>query len=169
VILGYAIIAVVLVGGFGSGYIVMGPGTAQKTEVKSPFLIFPLAQDSNLRTLPLIPYYNAHTTGATSISQDFQLNSTMIVTGGIVSTNGVDVFIFPTDAEGLFTGSLQASLANATGYTYTTGAVVAVNISVTLPEGAWTVFFIDPASVNTTVTLTQSIVANSLVDFHVGG
>lgn len=123
-----------------------------------------VAPPQNFEQLTFISFYNATTPGLTSFYQYFKLNTTSFVTGSFTSTHGIDVFILPKDSEGTFSASLYKGLGSTTGFTYTTGPVTNGTINVTLTAGSWTIFVIDPAAQNSTLTVLQPIRVIALCD-----
>jgi hypothetical protein len=137
----------------------------ERVVIVSPYTILPdpnLPAGRNFAQLSLIPFYNATTTGATAFYRDFRLNTTSLITGNFTSTNGIDIFVVPADSLGTLSASLYRSLGSVTGFTFTTGAVTSGTINVTLIAGRWILLVIDPSSVNSTLSILQSIRAIAL-------
>jgi len=157
---GILLVLLLLVTALLLGYLALGPKLTSG-EVSSPYGILPGKSDP-FSQVSLIPYYNASTTGATGFGTRFRLNVTSFVTGGFTSTNGIDIFIFPADSGGAFWSSLSKGLADAQGYTFTTGVARSGSFNISLPASTWELWVIDPLSQNSTLVVTQPFQAVSL-------
>lgn len=106
---------------FQFGFLALGPRISPKVEVTSLYGILP-GSFTSFAQIPLIPFYNASTIGATSFAVRFRLNVTSFVAGAFTSSNGADMFIFPSDSGSSFWESIHQGLNKAAGFTFTTGA-----------------------------------------------
>ncbi|HYA56611.1 MAG TPA: winged helix-turn-helix domain-containing protein [Nitrososphaerales archaeon] len=160
IVLAVVLMAVVAVAAFA---VVTYVGSAPV--IVSPFTILPhpnLPSPRNEAQLSFTPFYNATAGGAIAYWQNFRLNTTSFVTGSFTSSNGIDVFITPTDSLGTLSASLYRGLGSVTGFTFTTGAVTNGTINVTLTAGRWSLLVIDPSSLNSTLSILQPIRAIAL-------